>query len=514
MPLGHPLPVSARLSKSTFLRGLQCHKSLYLYQHHRDLQDPPDLGKEAIFSTGHQVGELARDLFPGGVLAIDGHPSRVKQSIERTKKLIAEGANVLYEPVFQHNSVLAYVDILVREGDAWRAYEVKSSSTVKDVNYLDAGIQYYIMTGAEIELLDISIVHLNTSYVRQGNLDLEQLFEMVSVLQEARDLQSEIPGQLENMRGVLAEGIVPEIDIGSQCSDPYDCDFIGHCWAPVPELSVFNVAWLKKETKFDLYRSGILRIEEIPDNYKLTARSSFHVKSHKNGKEVIDRQAIREFIDGLLYPLYFLDFETYNPAIPPFDGIKPYGKIPFQYSLHRKESSEANATHAGFLAEAGIDPRRELVVSLLEGIERSGDILVYNQSFEKSVIKKLAQHFPDLANELEELLLRIQDLMVPFQKRHYYHPQMNGKYSIKSVLPALVPDLSYDGLTIANGDLAMQAFAELQVEDDPDQVAVVRRDLWEYCKLDTFAMVRILEELESLYLIADERSEQEFGGSK
>ena len=489
--------MSARLSKSSYLRGLQCHKSLYLYQFHRDLQDPPDSKQEAIFSTGHQVGELARDLFPGGVLAVDGHPSRVRQSLARTKKLIAEGEDVLYEPAFQHNGVLAYVDILVRKADVWRAYEAKSSGSVKDVNYLDAAIQYYILNGMGLELADISIVHLNTSYVRQGDLDLEQLFVIVSVLPEVQALQSEITGQLKDMRKVLAGDHVPEIDIGPQCSNPYDCEFMGHCWAHVPELSVFNVAWLRQENKFDLYRRGILRIEDIPDDFKMTARSSFHVENHKKGKEVIDRQAIREFIDGLRYPLYFLDFETYNPAIPPFDGIKPYGKIPFQYSLHRKDSPEADATHNGFLAEVGADPREALVHPLLKEIREPGDIIVYNQSFEKTVIMQLAQQLPNEARELEALLPRVRDMMAPFQKRHYYHPQMNGKYSIKSVLPVLVPDLSYDGLNIADGELAMQAFAELQDIEDPDRVSDTRSDLWEYCKLDTFGMVRIFEELES-----------------
>jgi hypothetical protein len=500
------------LSKSRYLRGLQCHKSLYLNQFHRDLQDPPDPSKEAIFSTGHKVGELARELFPGGVLAVDGHPSRVKQSLERTQRLIADGEDVLYEPAVQHNGVLAYVDILVREGELWHAYEVKSSSKVKDVNYHDAAIQYYILNGDGVELSDISIVHLNTSYVRQGVLDLEQLFNIVSVLPKVQELQPEVPGHLNDMRDVLAGDQAPEIDIGPHCSDPYDCSFMGHCWAHVPELSVFNVAWLKQEKKFDLYGSGILRIEEIPDDYELTARSNFHVESHKNGREVIDRQAIRKFIEGLRYPLYFLDFETYNPAIPPFDGTKPYGKNPFQYSLHRKKSPDAVPTHSGFLADAGSDSRGPLVRKLLKEVGDAGDIVVYNQSFEITVIKQLAQQLAREASELEALLPRIRDLMAPFQKRHYYHPNMNGKYSIKNVLPALAPDLSYGGLAIPNGELAMQAFAELQAEDDPARVKAIRSDLWEYCKLDTLAMVRILEQLDGKCEIEPPRRDGENGG--
>ncbi|MCH7611560.1 MAG: DUF2779 domain-containing protein, partial [Chloroflexi bacterium] len=228
------------LSKSTFLRGLQCHKSLYLNRHRRDLRDEISPELEAVFAMGREVGELARGLFPGGVPSKPPKSFQFQRAVEVTRELIEAGKDIIYEAAFQHERVLALVDILVRDGDKWRAYEVKSSASLKEVHIPDAGIQYYIMQGQGIELADLSIVHLNTSYVRQGELDLEQLFSIVSVHSEVLELQPELPDLVADLKGILAGGMVPEIPIGPHCSVPYDCDFIGYCWSEVPEYSVFN----------------------------------------------------------------------------------------------------------------------------------------------------------------------------------------------------------------------------------------------------------------------------------
>ena len=203
-------------------------------------------------------------------------------------------------------------------------------------------------------------------------------------------------------------------------------------------------------------------------------------------------------LGSLKYPLYFLDFETFNPAIPPFDGTKPYGQIPFQYSLHKKSEPQGELSHTGFLAEANIDPRIGLIESLLRDTPPPGDILAYNRSFEARVLRDLAEAFPGSASELEDRSSRLVDLMEPFQKRYYYLPEMAGSYSIKAVLPALAPDLSYEALEISEGTQAMEAYYQLGIETNPTIVEKIRNDLWEYCKFDTLAMVRILEKLEEL----------------
>lgn len=488
----------ARLSKSTYLRGLQCLKALYLYRNHPELRDPIDPAKQARFDTGHEVGELAQGLFPGGAPGVNGHPSRMAQLLARTQRLIADGATVIYEAGFQYDNVLCYVDILVRDGDRWQVYEVKSGSSVKAVNYFDAAIQYYILTGSGLDLSDISIVHINTDYVRRGGLDLQQLFAVESVLEQVVADQTLIPDQLKQMRATLAADEVPDIDIGPYCHDPYDCDFIGHCWAHVPKPSVFDVARLPQDQKFGLYSMGVVKIEDIPTGFDMNSTSSFHILHHRTGDEVIDRGAIGRFVDSLTYPLYFLDFETFNPAIPPFDGTKPYGKIPFQYSLHRVNAPGDEPEHVGFLAESGDDPPEALADSLLEHIGESGDIVVYNQIFEKDVITQLADQLAGRAQALEALLPRLRDLMVLFQRHDYYHPDMNGSYSIKAALPVMAPGLSYEGMAISDGEMASSAFLGLQNERDPDRAKAIRSDLWEYCKLDTMAMVRILERLQAI----------------
>ena len=485
------------LSKSTFLRGLQCHKSLYLNRHQRGLRDQISPEQDAVFAIGREVGVLAQGLFPGGVQSKPQNNFEFQRAVEVTSELITGGKDVIYEAAFQHDQVLALVDILVRDGDRWRAYEVKSSTSVKDVHLPDAAIQYYVMKGQGIELADISIVHLNTDYVRHGELDLDELFKLVSVRSEVMARQDEIPGLVAELKGVLDGGVVPDIPIGPQCNDPYACDFIGHCWSEVPEYSVFNVTRLSEEKAFELYWDGIVRPKDIPANYPLGEAAANQVRSDKTGITRIAEVAIHDFLEGLNYPLHFLDFETFSPAIPPFDGTRPYRQIPFQYSVHRKRSPMGNLEHSGFLAEAGADPRLPLIESMLSDLEGPGDIMVYS-SFEAGRIKDLAEQFPEHSQPLLALLERLEDLMQPFRNRAYYAPEMHGSYSIKAVLPALVPGLSYQELKIADGWAAMRAYSDLADEKDPEQVEAVRNDLWEYCKLDTLAMVRILEKLEEV----------------
>jgi len=486
------------LSKSTFLRGLQCHKSLYLNRFHKDLRDPVDPSTQAAFDRGHDVGELAQRLFPGGVLARASQPWFIREAVQRTQQLLDGGESVLYEPAFQYDGVMAYVDILAREGAAWHLYEVKSSTGVKEVYLPDAGIQAYILRGAGLDLAGVSIIHLNNRYVRKGELDLQQLFTVVSVLHEVEAMQGAIADQVAELKGVLGGGQVPQIDIGPHCTEPYDCDFIGHCWAHVPQPSVFDVARLPKEQMFGLYRSGILRIEDIPADLPLNETAQFQVEHHRSGQPGLDRRAVRAFLDSLRYPLYFLDFETTNPAVPPFDGLRPYGQHPFLYSLHRKESPSGDLEHSGFLAEAGEDPRHALAEALLRDAGVVGDVLVYSQSFEGTRIRELAEQLPGQAAGLEALGDRLRDLMEVFRQRQYYHPAMHGSYSIKAVLPALVPELGYDDLPIADGTAAMLAFAALPGEPDPARVGQIRQELWDYCQRDTLAMVRIVEALQEL----------------
>ncbi len=301
--------------------------------------------------------------------------------------------------------------------------------------------------------------------------------------------------KLKDFKVVLKSKTIPEINIGPQCNDPYDCAFLGYCWKDIPEYSVFNIARLNTNKKFELFNSGIIKIEDVPGDYKLNANQRLQVDSEINKTSFMDKKGLKNFLDSLTYPLYFMDFETFMPAVPLYDDSRPYQQIPFQYSLHYQEDYKSELKHYEFLADAKGDPRIPFIEKLLKDTENEGDILVYNQAFEMSRLKEIARDFPQYANDIEERLSRIKDLMLPFQKKYYYTPEMKGSYSIKKVLPALVPELSYEGLEIAEGGAAMNAFESLIYETDEKVIQKTRKDLLEYCKMDTLAMVEIYNKL-------------------
>jgi hypothetical protein len=486
------------LSKSTFLRGMQCEKSLWMYKNEYHLREVTSAAQQAIFNRGTDVGILARDLFPGGIDASPIDSFHFQQSVIKTQELIQAGHKVIYEAAFQHEQVLAAIDIIVNDSGKWYGYEVKSSTEVKDVNILDAALQFYVITKSGIQLEDIFIVYINNQYVRKGAIDLSNLFIKQSVKKEVLELQEYISEKISELKKVSTSKVKPVKDIGAHCSNPYDCDFMSHCWGHIPEVSIFDLVRLNTNKKFELYADGILEFSQLHEGHELTDAQKMQVESYLNKKDYIDISSIRSFLSTIKYPMYFMDFETFQSAIPLFDNSKPYQQVPFQFSVHYKSSRHAEPTHKEFLAEANGDPREDFIVALLKITEGPGTILAYNQSFEISRLKELSIDFPRYTSEIEERIARVIDLMTPFAKRWHYTPAMNGSYSIKAVLPALVPELSYSDLEIGDGGTASAAYLNLYHNGDAKQVESVRNNLKVYCKLDTMAMVRLLEVLESI----------------
>lgn len=484
------------LSKSTFLRGVQCDKSLYLYKHYYELRDEISPEKMAIFKRGADVGILAQQLFPGGVDASPESPFKYAESVELTQEFLKRGEKVIYEAAFVHEGVLVALDILVNKDDKWYAYEVKSSTKITEVYKLDAALQYWVIHNSGVQLEDIFVVNINNKYVKNGNIEVDKLFAKTSVLKSALDQQPFIAGKIPKLKEVIGQTAVPDIAIGPQCFSPYACDFMGHCWKNIPKNNVFELGGMGKAEQFEMYQKGIVKIEDVPDNYPLRAEQKIQVRQFKKGEVLVDKDALKSFINGLRYPLSFFDLETFMPAVPIYDGTKPYENLPFQYSLHVKEQENAFTQHFEFLAEAGIDPRKSFVQAFLNHIKPDGDILVYNQVFELSILNNLARLFPEYKKQIAQVTSRVKDLMLPFKNKWYYHPAMKGSYSIKEVLPALVPELSYKEMDIASGGMAMSAFGQLQNETDIFKIAETRQHLLEYCKMDTYAMVKILEVLE------------------
>ncbi len=488
-----------RLSKSTFIRGLQCEKSLYLYKYHYRLKDPTSEALLGVFDQGTNIGILAQELFPMGTDASPENHLKIDDSVRKTLDFINAGETIIYEATFQYNDVLAALDILVKDDEGWKAYEVKSSTSVSETYVKDAAIQYYTIKNSGIDLKDISIVHINNQYIKDGELDILQLFTIESVHNQVLDFLPTIPNEVRRLKNIIESSEAPQKDIGPHCSEPYDCDFKGSCWQHIPEYSVFDISRLKKDKKFDLYKQGVITLDEIDlDKSKLNSSQILQVKSEINRTNHVEKHKIREFVDHLNYPIYYLDFETMAPAIPKYNGSRPYQQLVFQYSLHIQSSQNSDLFHKEFLADPKEDPRPRFIEKLIEDCGKSGDILVYNIGFERSKLKDLISVFPEYSTALNGIINRLKDLMVPFQQRWYYTPEMKGSYSIKYVLPALVPELSYDDLDIKDGGTASNTFLSMVNGTFEGDVTEKRKQLIKYCTRDTYAMVRILEILQNV----------------
>lgn len=484
------------LSKSTFLRGLQCAKSLYLYKNFIQLRDTPSTEKMAIFNRGNNVGIIAQNLFPGGTDATLPKRSDNIASVERTKALIENGTEVIYEAAFQYNRILVILDILVKCNDEWYAYEVKSSTKISHTYVLDASLQYWVITNSGISLKDISLITVNNQYVRKGEINVKELFITTSVKEDVLRNQPLVEEKIALSQQVIANAGMPEIQIGEHCFSPYHCDFMGTCWKNVPKDSVFEISSVPKAEQFNLYNAGYRTVAEIPEKNTLDKNANIHIAAVKKGEVFINTDAIRKFLNKISYPLFFMDFETFMPAVPLYDGTKPYQHLPFQYSLHYKKDKDAALEHFYFLAEQGADPRKSFLENLLKHTSNPGTILAYDALMERNVLKGLKNDFPEYAADIDLRLKRIVDLVQPFQERSYYHPAMKNSFSIKNLLPALVPDLSYNDLKISTGSIAMIAFEKLQTETDMFKILDIREQLLEYCKMDTLAMVKVFEVLE------------------
>jgi hypothetical protein len=479
------------LSKSLFIRGLQCHKSLYLQKYQPELKDEISAGTEARFRMGHEVGLLAQGLFPGGV-EIPYEGLSHGEQISRTASAVTEKQPVIYEATFSHDGIFVKADILRRVPDGWELYEVKSATGMKDVYYSDVAIQYYVLTGAGLNVRKAFAVYINNQYVRQGEIDVHGLFSIENITEDVVKRQESIPEELRKMRRMLT-GDVPEIDIGSYCKAPYDCDYMGTCWAHVPKPSVFDLRERGVDA-FALYRRGIVRLDDIPLD-ELNSKQRMQVEAYLTRTDSVQVERVKEFLAGLEYPLSFLDFETVYPPVPLFDGLKPYQQLPFQFSLHRIAGPGQQLEHFEYLAMPGEDPREPIIEKLIELIPETGTILAYNAPFEIARLKDLAAWHPRYEKKLNAMIERFRDPMSLFRSRDVYLWPLQGSYSIKVVLPTMVPELSYEDEEIQDGGMASEAWFRMAESQDPEEIARIRTNLLSYCRLDTYGVVRILEKL-------------------
>lgn len=486
------------LSKTSYIKGLQCSKALFFYRHYPQFRDAIPPARQALFNRGHDVGNLARKLFPGGTDATEKIGAKSSKAVKRTQELMAAGEDVIYEAAFVHDEVLVLVDILVRDGEKWKAYEVKSSLRLSRSYYQDAALQYYVLHGYGLPLSDFSLVHVNSDYVRNGALDLNQFFLVVSVLKQAKEQLTNIIEKVNAHKLVLAGAQVPEVEIGEQCFSPYECDYRGQCWKHLPDGSVFELTGINRSEQARLFKAGYHTTDLVPESEEIPMLARLQVQTKRSNEVIIDKEKLQAYLAPLGDHIFFLDIENFQPAIPKYEGTKPFAALPFAYSLHERKPDGTLHYHS-FIAEAGPDPREEFIRKFLADTEGDAVILAYDITAERMSLNLLRQQFPEFADELEQRLKRLRDLMQPFQQGWYHHPKMNGSISLKSVLPALVPGMDYNSLTIQNGNHAMAIYEKLESEDLFSRAEKLTA-LAEYCELDTLGMVKIFEVLEKSVL--------------
>ncbi len=482
------------LSKSQYLMGLQCPKLLWVVFNEKERLPETDAFTQHTFYEGERVGEVAKLLFSGG---IDVSADDFNTNLEETQRLIS-CSKPLFEAGFVADNLSARADILMPTDDGWDIIEVKSSSSVKDVNIDDLAFQKYVYEMAGLKIRKCFLMHVNNQYIKYGEIKPESLFVQNDVTEDVRSSQVGVEERIKYMFSVI-EGSEPEVKIGPGCKEPYTCSLKGECWSFLPESGVDGLCCGGKKT-FDLMEKGIYCIKDIPEDYKLTARQKIQKLCEENEGLHFDRENINNWLAGLNYPLYYLDFETFNTAIPIFDGTKPYQQIPFQFSLHVQYEPGGELEHFSFLAGGKKDPRPELLKRMWELIGEDGSIVVYNQSFEIGRLKEMAEAFPDYKDRVESLISRFVDLIVPFRKFWFYKNCQKGSTSIKKVLPAVTGE-SYDDMEIGDGGTASLEYLRITFGDyygnlpDEEEVKRVRDALEKYCGLDTEGMAWIVDGL-------------------
>lgn len=488
------MTVQPHISKSKFLWGNQCRKLLWVAYNDKERIPEPDAAQQAIFDQGHEVGALAKLLYPGGIEV--GADSTDFEQVLHNSLEAAKARKPLFEAGFVYNGGLARVDILNPVAkDAWDIIEVKSATEVKDVNLIDLAFQAFVFNGTGLNIRRCFIMHVDRNFVRRGAVDPKKFFKLVDVTKKVSHQSREIEPQLDEMFSMIRRKQEPDIRIGPHCSDPYPCPLQNKCWSFLPTSSVFDLYYGGKKC-WRLLQDGVVNLKDIPEDVDLTERQTIQRKVALTGQPHIDRKALAQFLKRLRYPVGYLDFETFSTAIPLFDGLSPWQQVPFQFSLHRQAAPGATPEHHSFLADGRVDPRPEFLKRLRNSISDKGTVVVYNEKFEKAMLDRLAEAFPENAGWIVNVKRRVVDLLRPFQSFHYYHPEQNGSASIKSVLPVLT-GRSYADLEIREGGQASLEFLRVHFGDVLEaERQKVRGQLERYCGQDTEGMVWIVDALQ------------------
>jgi hypothetical protein len=482
------------LTKSNYLIGLQCPKYLWIKLNEEDKIPAYDAATLHKFDEGHLVDGLAKKFFPKG---IDIPTEDFMVNIKKTKEFIAQG-KLLFGAGILYNRIYSRLDILApTKNDSWNIIEVKSSTKVKPEHFDDVSFQKYCCEKAGLKIGKCLLMHVNNEYIKQGEIDTNKFFSTEDITTEVDATIKGIEQRIDGMFEALDSSKCPDISISKKCDTPYECPLKECCWDFLPSGHVFELYYGGAKS-FKLFEEGIYSIRDIPANVSLTDRQKIQKDCGLTGKSHISKEGIKAFLDTLSYPVYYLDFETFDPCVPIFDGTKPYQKIPFQFSLHVVQDESDKAQHYYFLADNTDDPRPKFLSSLKNVLKDNGSIVVYNQFFEKNVLKELGEAHRDYKQWTDNVSGRIKDLLDIFKSFSYYHPNQRGSASIKNVLPVLA-EKSYEAMEIGDGEDASLAFLEMAYGDIADERREkIRDDLKQYCCLDTEGMLLIVKKIKEL----------------
>ena len=500
------------LSKSRYVSGLQCPKMLWMRKNMPEEYDDSAMN-QVVLDTGNEVGDLAMQYF-GDFTEVEFQDDK-KMMVDETERLMNENTEVITEAAFIYKGDLCIVDILRAVPGGYEIIEVKSSNSspgdtadkVKDVYLHDMSFQAYILKGCGLKIKSVKLMCLNRKYVRKGELDIKELFVLTDCTNTVFKMMKSVPQNIKDIKAIMSQENEPVADIGGRCDDPYNCGYKGWCFKDLPEKdSIFDIGWsMRSKKKEQAYKDGVYSFRDALTAYnngklKLNAKQLQQIEFVVNDLEPhVNESGINNFLSKVKYPLYFLDFETFKPAIPPWDDTSPHKQITFQYSLHIQNKHGGEVSHEEFLGRDGLDPRRELAEKLCADIPKDACSISYNMSFEQSRISEMAALFPELSDHLKNINANMIDLMEPFQAGDYYSQIMGGGYSIKQVLPSMIPDdpeLDYKNLDerVQHGGNAMDKYPTMHLLP-PEEKEALRKALLAYCRLDTLAMVKILEKL-------------------
>lgn len=483
-------PRAVGLSKSRVMAGLQCHKRLWWMVHEPTAPElQPDELAQSAMDRGTRVTEIARSYVPGGVM-IDLPYDAYTERLTRTRQALQDGAPAVYEASFRADSVLVAVDILKRDGRGFRLIEVKSSASVKDHHIPDVAVQAHVVRQNGLDLLGTEVMHLNRECAYP---DLSNLFVRSDVTEAAGAIEEKVPGWVAEQIEML-QGPVPDVAIGPHCTTPYDCPFMARCWPTLPPHHVSTLYGMKRRAP-ELEKQGYRTIYDLPQDVALRRIADRQRRAVQEGRLIVEPtlgRALAVFVP----PIAFLDFETVGLAVPVWEGCHPYDIVPVQFSCHVQEA-DGRVTHHEWLAEGPEDPRPALAERLVRACESARTIVAYNAGFERGRIEQMADALPALAAPLRSVVARLVDPL-PIVRNHVYHPDFSGNFGLKNVLPALVPDLCYDNLAIADGGTASLEIERLLFNGDELEPAArerLRSDLLRYCHQDTWGLVKLLERL-------------------